>query len=179
MSDTVVTEEPPFPVFLSRHELTLLDDVPMHGPNDRVCISSELAHPVLLRDARRRRIARLKELGAPQVIITQQEALLAEVKDTPVPQLLLYPRDAALFPAWVAIEKDLQARVRALNIDSPITRHVLNTPQLPFDTEDSDDPVRHALFCAADFLSQTDARDDQDDVATIFDRIRGVSARPR
>lgn len=179
MRDNVAIEEPLFAVFLSKHELSILDAVPEHGPEDRVCISSETTHPVLMRDARRRRIERLKELHAPQVIITQEEALLAEVKDTPVPELLVYPRDAARFPEWVAIEKDLQARVRALNVDSPIVTHVLTTPQLPFDAEDSDDPVQHALFCAADFLSQTDQRDDQDDVATIFDRIREVSARPR
>ena len=179
MSDPVATGESVFPVFLSKHELTLLDDVPVHGPGDRVCISDAFPHPVLLRDALRRRIARLTELKAPGVIIEREEAALAAVADAPTPELLVYPRDAALFPEWVKLEKNLQEHVRTLRLDSPLTQHLLTTPQLQTCAEDSDEPVQHALFCAADFLSQTDARDDQDDPATLFERIREGAARSR
>lgn len=172
-------EAPSFPVFLSKHDLTLLDAIPIHAVTERVCISDAFPHPVLQRDALRRRIARLTELKAPQMIISADEAALGQLADEPVPALLVYPRDAAHFPEWVALERSIQAKVRALNVDSPLARHLLSTPQLPFDAEDSDDPLQHALFCAADLLSRTDRRDDQDDLDTIFARITATASRPR
>lgn len=162
-----------YPRFLTPDECGLLEGSPEVAANERLCLSDDDVHPLLWQHAHVRRLAQLRALNAPAVVIADWEAKVAAGPPTQsVPRIYVYPRDEEFFPRYADEVARIQTLVRLVGTDSPLARHLLSTPHMPTTAGDSHDPVAHALFCAADHLSQADQRVDQDTIEEIFARLR-------